>query len=208
MTAQKGIYCILVCECIYTSESEISFIKIQKYAFTDLGSWQFGKFHWEKTRLLNLRKLTNWVVPLLTCGEGNKWCGQLSITFCTVLTTPTNWFIVQWHQMVLVTIITFAVRLALICKPSDQAWLNNIHNIYNEAIIGVCTDTYVIYQSVLEKKRHISFKWLLWPQFLTKQGTILGLRISSFQKCIICENPWWFTYESRNLWFTLIKLQF
>ena len=54
----------------------------------------------------------------------------------------------------------------------------------------------------------VNFKSLLQPQFLTnfdKQGCILKLRISSFQPCIICEDPWWFTYESQkqwpNLWF-------
>ena len=60
--------------------------------------------------------------------------------------------------------------------------------------------TNVIYQSVLEKKDLWIFKWLLWPQFLTnfhKQGSIFKLRISSFQPCIICEDPW-FTNESQN----------
>ena len=42
---------------------------------------------------------------------------------------------------------------------------------------------------------------LLQPQFLTdfhKQGCILKLRISSFPPCIICEDAWWFTYESQK----------
>ena len=47
----------------------------------------------------------------------------------------------------------------------------------------------------------VNFKSLLWPQFLTnfnKQECILKLRISSLQPCIICEDPWWFTYESQK----------
>ena len=47
----------------------------------------------------------------------------------------------------------------------------------------------------------VNFKSLLWPQFLThfdKQGCILKLRISSFQPCIIYEDPWWCTYESQK----------
>ena len=48
------------------------------------------------------------------------------------------------------------------------------------------------------EKRPKFFKCLLWSQFLTnfdKEGCILKLRISSFQPCIICEDPWWFIYE-------------
>ena len=47
----------------------------------------------------------------------------------------------------------------------------------------------------------VNFKSLLQPRFLTdfhKQGSILKLRISSFQPCIICEDPLWFTYESQK----------
>ena len=57
----------------------------------------------------------------------------------------------------------------------------------------------------------VNLKSPLQPQFLTdfgKQGCILKLRIYSFQPCIICEDPWWFTYESQNLWYTMIKFAF
>ena len=58
----------------------------------------------------------------------------------------------------------------------------------------------------------LNFQMAPVPQFLTnfhKQGCILKLKISSFQPCIICEDLWWFIYESQfeltSIKFTKIK---
>ena len=39
---------------------------------------------------------------------------------------------------------------------------------------------------------------LILNQFWQNKVSILKLRISSFQPCIICEDPWWFIYEIAN----------
>ena len=64
--------------------------------------------------------------------------------------------------------------------------------------IGVCTDTYVFYQSILEKKTYfghcesLNFQMAPRASILNQFSQIrmhFKVRISSFQPCIICKDP-------------------